>query len=52
VRGATGGTIAIAPSVPPTMRGMGTGAWTILSVSKGTRWEQHHVVIASKPHEL
>jgi hypothetical protein len=32
-RGTTGGMVAVAPSLPPTTRRMGTGAWTSLSVS-------------------
>jgi hypothetical protein len=51
-RGATGGTAVIAPFVPSATRGIGTGAWMLLSVSQGTRWEEHHVVLDSERHEL
>jgi hypothetical protein len=42
------GTIVIAPSLPPTTRRAAMGAWTL----KRDRWEEYHVILDAKRHEL
>jgi hypothetical protein len=42
-RSAMGG--AVASSMAPATRRTGTDVWMFLSVSQGTRWEEHHVVL-------
>jgi hypothetical protein len=49
---AMGGMIAVVPSLSPTTRRTGMGGQTLLSVSHGTRWEEHHVVLDLEQHEL
>jgi hypothetical protein len=44
-RSAMGGAVAVASSMAPATRRTGTDVWMFLSVSQGTRWEEHHVVL-------